>query len=461
MFPEDFIKRLNTQEYIDSDKLLKALGEPSPDSIRINPSKWNRIPENSDRIPWCKWGYYLKERPSYTLDPLFHAGCYYPQEASSMFIEQVFRQVIGNNHDYLRVLDLCGAPGGKSTHIASLLGEKGILISNDAIRSRARILAENLARWGISNVIVTQNDPGSFSNISGFFDIIIADAPCSGEGMFRDPVAVREWSKENARHCADRQKRILADVWPSLKENGILIYSTCTFNPAENEENINWLVSRYPVETVDLEIRDFRGIIEIDFKGTRSYSFYPDRIKGDGFFISVLRKKQESAGKSFRLIRKKENEPKKDDIEIVRNWTNFNTENIIRKADMIIAVPGRSNDYQLLDQRLNVIREGTRICSAKKNGYVPDHELAVSDSLKEDVFGLSFLDLRESLLYLRREKLSDMDFPEGWFIVNYMGKNLGFCNNVGNRVNNYYPMEWRIRMPLPDLSDIITITWGD
>ncbi len=259
MFPERFIQRIQSQKYINADGLLKALQEPAPVSIRINPSKWNLKPLNSDPVPWCTTGFYLEKRPSYTLDPLFHSGCYYPQEASGMFIEQVFRQVV-NTGQYIRVLDLCGAPGGKSTHLSSLIGIHGLIVANEVIKTRAAVLAENIIKWGGVNTIVTQNDPSAFSGLQGFFDVILVDAPCSGEGMFRDVVAINEWSEENTLHCSERQRRILSDVWPSLKDNGILIYSTCTFNPGENEENIRWMVKRNLAVTIELEISELEGV---------------------------------------------------------------------------------------------------------------------------------------------------------------------------------------------------------
>jgi len=243
MFPDSFIQRISGQKYIDSQALLKALEEPSPVSIRINPSKWDGIPADAEPVPWSSNGFYLKNRPSYTLDPLFHSGCYYPQEASGMFLEQVIRQTTDLAGD-LRVLDLCAAPGGKSILLSDLIGPDNLLVANEAIRARAGILAETLTKWGSGNTLVTQNDPAAFGRLPGYFDVIVVDAPCSGEGMFRSEIALKEWSVSNALHCSERQKRILMDVWPALKENGILVYSTCTFNPGENEENIKWFIDR-------------------------------------------------------------------------------------------------------------------------------------------------------------------------------------------------------------------------
>ncbi len=281
MIPEEFKSRILTQKYIDADALLKSLEEPSTVSIRVNPYKWDRHPSNSESVPWCRNGYYLDTRPSYTFDPLFHSGCYYPQEASGMFLEQILKQTSDFSENY-RVLDLCGAPGGKSSHLSELIGPENLLVANETIRSRAAILAETITKWGSANTIVTQNDPAVFGRLSGYFDIIVVDAPCSGEGMFRSGSAIREWSAGNTLHCAERQKRILMDVWPALKENGLMIYSTCTFNPGENEENIKWLIGKHKAEIVRINIDDFTGIKEIDYMGIYGYGFYPGKVRGEG-----------------------------------------------------------------------------------------------------------------------------------------------------------------------------------
>jgi len=458
MFPERFIQRIRTQEYVDANSLLNALKEPSPVSIRINSSKWNGKPHSSVPVPWCATGFYLETRPSFTLDPLFHSGCYYPQEASGMFLEQVFKQVMSAD-GYIRALDLCGAPGGKSTHLSSLIGSRGLLVSNEVIRTRASVLSENMTKWGVTNTLVTQNDPSAFSELKGFFDIILVDAPCSGEGMFRDTVAVNEWTEENTIHCSERQKRILTDIWPALNENGILIFSTCTFNPGENEANVKWLVSKYQAEAIELDISEFNGITKIDHQGITGYGFYPGRIKGEGLFVSVIRKSG-NPGKMSAGIRKKQNfEPERSDREIVRGWTTFNTDNIIRSGDEIYYVPGRMEDYRIFKQSLNLVSPGTKICSVKKNGYVPAHELALSDGIRKNAFHKADLDYSQAQSYLRRDNIQPSGIPKGWFLPAYKGINLGFCNNIGSRINNYYPVEWRIRMSIARTGTKSIILW--
>jgi 16S rRNA C967 or C1407 C5-methylase (RsmB/RsmF family)/NOL1/NOP2/fmu family ribosome biogenesis protein len=458
MFPERFIQRIRTQEYIDRNSLLNALQEPSPVSIRINSAKWNGKPRSSEPVLWCATGFYLESRPSFTLDPLFHSGCYYPQEASGMFLEQVFKQAV-SGIEYVRVLDLCGAPGGKSTHLSSLIGSNGLLVSNEVIRTRASVLAENITKWGAANSIVTQNDPSAFSELEGFFDIVLVDAPCSGEGMFRDTVAVNEWSEENANHCSERQKRILTDIWPALKENGLLIYSTCTFNPGENEANIKWLISRQQAETVELDVSVYDGVTEIDHQGIKGYGFYPGRIKGEGLFMSVIRKTGNSTKTKTRTKNKRSREPERSDRGIVREWTTFNSDNIIRSGSEIYYVPADMEDYCLLENRLKLISPGIKICTVKKNGYVPAHELSLSDGMRKEAFNRCGIDYSQAISYLKRDIFRLPDIPKDWFIAAYKDVSLGFCNNIGSRINNYYPVEWRIRMSIPKSGTKDIIFW--
>ncbi len=458
MFPEAFINRIKSQKYIDSESLLKALGEPSPVSIRVNHSKCGRIPANSEPVPWSSSGYYLGERPSYTLDPLFHSGCYYPQEASGMFLEQAVKQVVPSLGN-IRVLDLCGAPGGKSLLLSDLLGPDSLLVSNEVIRQRASVLAETITKWGRGNTLVTQSDPAQFGKLPGFFDVILADAPCSGEGMFRTDIAVGEWSEANAAHCAERQKRIIMDVWPALKENGILIYSTCTFNPGENEENIRWLTGRNEAECVRLDIAGFKEITEIDYQGIYGYGFYPGKVKGEGFFISVIRKKEKTDEKPFRERLKAELKPTKTDIETAFRWSVFSPARLLRPGDDVFAIPCDQDVYLNLYNKLKVIKPGTRLFSVRNKDYLPSHELALSDCLKKDIFPVIETSLGDSLLYLQRNTFPLKNALKGWNILSYEGVNLGFINNLGPRFNNYFPVEWRIRMDIPGPGGINIIEW--
>jgi len=458
MYPQDFIERIKSQYYIDSEALLRSLESPSPVSIRINPAKWDHKPAAAQPVPWCNAGYYLTSRPSYTLDPLFHSGCYYPQEASGMFLEQVIRQT-STLSGKMKVLDLCAAPGGKSTHLSNLIGSESLLVSNEAIRARASILAETIAKWGCGNTLVTQNDPSAFGRLSGYFDIIVVDAPCSGEGMFRTEVALKEWSAANIIHCAERQKRILMDVWPALKENGILVYSTCTFNPGENEENIKWFIDKNEAECIRMDLSGFSGITEIDFNGIFGYGFYPDKIKGEGFFISAIRKTGLQKELHIPGQRKTELQPSKNDLSAIDKWTRFPANRILKWREELFAIPYEMSDYFYLFKNLKVVKAGTKLFVIKNNDLLPNHELALSQFIKTEAFPGEEINLIEALAYLRRDNFVLTNAPVGWNLVTYRGMNLGFVKNLGNRVNNYFPVEWRIKMNLPESGKENIIKW--
>jgi 16S rRNA C967 or C1407 C5-methylase (RsmB/RsmF family)/NOL1/NOP2/fmu family ribosome biogenesis protein len=458
MLPEGFRERILTQKYIDSELLLKSLEEPSPVSIRLNRKKWSAKPVDPEKVPWASNGYYLNFRPSYTLDPLFHAGCYYPQEASSMFLEQVFEQLADKTQE-LRVLDLCGAPGGKSTHLSSLIGTRGLLVSNEVITTRANILSETLTKWGGTNVIVTQNDPSDFGKLTGYFDIIVVDAPCSGEGMFRTEIARTEWSEANAAHCSERQRRILHDVWPALKENGLLVYSTCTFNPPENEENIKWLTENKNALSVRLDISPFRGITEIDFQGIRGYAFHPGRIKGEGFFIAAVRK-NEFSGESGPKVKKTDSlKPTKSETEILGKYFNTDEGRLIKWNDSFIALPCKTEDYLKLKQQFRIIKHGTRLGSFRKENLLPEHDAAMSQIFSRSSFPAVDLAYDEAVAYLRRDTMTIKPTEKGWHVVRYKDVPLGWINNIGTRINNYYPVEWRIRMQKERFAETEIIKW--
>jgi 16S rRNA C967 or C1407 C5-methylase (RsmB/RsmF family)/NOL1/NOP2/fmu family ribosome biogenesis protein len=460
MLQEAFRKRIQNQSYIDPEGLLKSMEEPSPVSIRVNDVKWAHSLLQGEPVPWCRNGYYLPGRPSFTTDPLFHAGCYYSQEASSMFLEQVLLQISGNNEN-IRVLDLCGAPGGKSTHLSSLIGSRGFLVSNEVIRQRAMVLTENLTKWGLSNFIISQSDPSAFNRLPGFFDIILVDAPCSGEGMFRDPAARTEWSVENAALCSVRQKRILMDVWPALKEDGMLVYSTCTFNPEENEKNIKWLTAKQEAEPVSLDVSGFEAITGIDYEGIKGYGFYPGRIRGEGLFIAVLRKKGNSGKQSIKSKKSNDQNISREEKSISGEWTNFPEERLIKSGDDILATGCDPDDFKTLSGALKIISAGTRIFTVKKKNYMPSHDIAMSVHLKKNQFPSNELGLSDILSYLRRDNFKLKPSPKGWNLITYKGINLGFVNNIGTRFNNYYPVEWRIRMAIQENNKASIISWDD
>jgi 16S rRNA C967 or C1407 C5-methylase (RsmB/RsmF family)/NOL1/NOP2/fmu family ribosome biogenesis protein len=444
MFPEEFIKRLEQQDYIDAEQLTSALEHEAPVSIRINPYKWKQPVTGYEKVAWEPDGYYLKERPLFTADPLFHAGVYYPQEASSMFTGEVFRQVSAGTED-IRVLDLCGAPGGKSTHLSALIGGRGLLMANEVIRPRASVLAENITKWGIGNTVVTQNDPSAFASLPGFFDVIVVDAPCSGEGMFRDAVAVREWSVQNARLCSERQRRIVMDAWPALKTGGVMIYSTCTFNPAENEENISWLAEKNGAENVTIDLTGMEGVQPVRYNGIEGYGFYPGKVNGDGFFIAVLKKTAGEAGAGHRLKSGTFRQPRRAS-DLADPFVVADRDRTVMFDDKVSVLGADSGTMAYLDARLTIIKYGTMVGEIRNDSFIPAHDLAMSVNQRPGAWPVYDASYEEALAFLRLEQFSPAGMSRGRVLIHYRGLPLGFVNNLGNRFNNGYPQAWRIRM---------------
>lgn len=364
-----------------------------------------------------------------------------------MFLEQVFNQVIDLKAP-LNVLDLSAAPGGKSTHILSLLNNRSLLVSNEVIRSRASILAENIQKWGHANVVVTNNDPKDFQSLPGFFDVIVIDAPCSGEGLFRkDADAMNEWSPDNVALCSSRQKRIVADVWPALKENGILIYSTCTYNDAENEENLVWLKKNHPIEFLKLNLDQSWRIEESIKDDVVGYRFFPHRVKGEGFFISAMRKLNGGNPLKIKSRQRLKPAPKKT-VQAIQPWV-LSPESYyyFEHNQVVYFLPEeKSEEADVLAQYLKIVSAGTAITEVKHNKLIPEHALAVSIHLHKENFTNLHLDYDAAIKYLRRDTLQLPETPKGYCLINFENTSLGWVNSIGNRFNNMYPMEWRIRM---------------
>ena len=397
-----------------------------------------------DPVPWSQYGFYLPQRPSFTFDPLFHAGCYYVQEASSMFLEQALKQLVDLSQP-LKVLDLSAAPGGKSTHIQSLLSKESLLVSNEVIRNRCTVLMDNVIKWGCHNVVVTNNDPAAFKKLAGYFDVIVVDAPCSGSGLFRkDPEAVTEWSLNNVALCSQRQQRILADVFPALKENGLLIYSTCSYSKEEDENIDDWLVEEFEMKNEKLTIEKEWGVVESISAKTNSagYRFYPDKVKGEGFFIACFRKtteEKEAKVKSARLEKATAREK-----TIIQPWLNKNDIELVKENNSFAAIPVRlMNDYAILRSVLNIQYTGTELGQIMKDKLVPEHSLALSTIISDDI-ATTELSYQEAIKYLQRQDLAFSPSALGWQTVNYQKHNLGWINALPNRINNYYPKEMRI-----------------
>ena len=422
-------------------------------SIRINPNKavngeWSMANGQLERIPWCKDGYYLPQRPSFTLDPLFHAGAYYVQEASSMFLEEVLKQTVDLNQP-LRILDLCAAPGGKSTLIQSLISTDSLLISNEVIKARVNVLSENITKWGAANVIVTNNDPGDFKRLQGYFDIIVVDAPCSGSGLFRkDPSAIEEWSENNVQLCSQRQQRILADILPSLKEGGLLIYSTCSYSEEEDEAIADWLVDDCHLSSVNLQLNKAWNIIETKSAKQQAYGyrFYPDKIKGEGFFIATFKKNQTTPVPQARMKQNKHTEKiPSATIDIIRPWLKQADDLFyFKQNDELIAMPlAFEKDLSIIQSVLYIKKAGVKLGTVIRTELIPHHELAVSLIISKQVRTIN-VDEQTALQYLRRSNMALPQTQHGWALLQFQQLPIGWVKVLPNRVNNYYPAEWRI-----------------
>ncbi|BFG71744.1 rRNA cytosine-C5-methyltransferase [Sediminibacterium sp. KACHI17] len=415
-------------------------------AIRLNPAKQSVIQDKftGQAIPWCPLGIYLNERPSFTFDPSFHAGAYYVQDASSMFLWEAISQLVPDPRNK-KVLDLCAAPGGKSTLLASYFTD-GLLVSNEVIKSRASILVENLTKWGNSNVVITNNDPVHFRQGGITFDVIVVDAPCSGSGLFRkDPDAISEWSLDHVQHCSLRQQRILDDIIPSLNENGILIYATCSYSLEEDEMIADWLMSSGEFEALSIAISEQWNIVQTFSEKMKApgYRFYPDRLKGEGFFIAAFRKKTPAfaLGKGKLSALKS---PQKHEFAQVHEFLSA-AENfyLFKQGDQFRLFDKQwQEELQQLASNLYIRKAGVGIGEIKGKDIIPAHELAMS-LLPLAHFNQVAVNTDEALKYLRRQDLQ-LDTSKGWNLVMYEHLPLGWIKALPNRINNYYPQEWRI-----------------
>ena len=383
VLPQDFITQMRSLIGEDElQQLLEAIGGPSPTTIRINPAKADRDflgCAEAPGVPWCAEGVYLPDRPSFTLDPLFHAGAYYVQEASSMFIAHLLREYVGGSD--VTALDLCAAPGGKSTLMQACLSAGSTLIANEIMPKRAWILRENISKWGGGNVLVTNNRPEDFSRLREVFDLILCDVPCSGEGMFRkDEGAINDWSLQNVGMCAQRQRDIVETIWPCLRPGGLMIYSTCTYNTLEDEENVLWIRQELGADILPCNPLPEWNIVGNLLRDTfPCCHFFPHRVQGEGFFCAILRKHGE---------------------------------------------PG--NRKSLTTQSLRLLPDPLTSHPSPLTSIDVDHATA--------------------LRYLHGEALVlPPDTPRGIIVITHRHLPLGLVKNVGNRANNLYPKEWRIR----------------
>ncbi len=452
--PADFLRSLDGLPGCDPRGLAAALDTAPEVSVRFNPYKIAEKPEG-DQVPWCRYGFYLDERPSFTLDPAFHGGAYYVQEAGSMFIEHLMRAAFGQDGcEGLRVLDLCASPGGKTTLLSTLVGLEGVVVANEAIRQRVAPLIENAVKWGLGNVLVTHNDPAAFGAIRHAFDAVVVDAPCSGEGMMRKNDRARsEWSPANILLCAARQRRILSDAWDALRPGGVLLYSTCTFNRAENEENVAWMMEEFDCQGVEVATDPAWGIVRSEVtaadRTATVFRFYPGQARSEGFFAAALRKPEGKAReklpppRGIAIL-----EASKKEAQELSRWTDQpEFMRFVRIGEDFFGFYAAQYPFiKQLSERLAVVYSGVGMGRLFHGVLKPEHALALFSGLSADAAPRAVLDRDQALAYLRRRDVDASLFTEGNNLACFDALPLGWAKRIGLRVNNLYPKESAIRM---------------
>ena len=441
-WPKEFVLRMQQQLGSEADAFFQALSEPSPTSIRLHHQKGKAGCELNERVKWCDNGYYLESRPSFYLDPHWHGGAYYVQEASSMILDALLKQ-LPLSTDPKIWLDLCAAPGGKTGILAKHLGKGDVLIANEVVSQRKSVLYENLVKGGFLNTFISGERTSNFPE--NFADIILIDAPCAGEGMMRkEPEAVNQWSEGLVRSCSMLQKEIVRDAVNTLNPGGWLIYSTCSYSPDENMENADFFLHRHDLGNIQFEFPEEWNITELKKGTSTGYQLFPHQVKGEGLFFAVFQKK----GIAEATIIHSKKQP------ILFQPLNNKTEGYLRESNKYlfettndgIAVIHAAAELPARQVRLNLPKAELigRIGEQKGKDFVPDHFLAMSRIQNNDIPELHF-DLSQALDYLERKVPPSADQTLGWHIAMYEGSHLGWLKNTQQGWKNYYPMNWRLR----------------
>ena len=445
------------QALIDSIKNIKGFDEEAfiqaheqgenLTSIRLNPFK---ITQNwateTGIIPWCENGRFVKNLPNFNADPLFYAGTYTIQEANSLSLEYVLRNTVDLSKD-LRILDLCASPNGKNTHIASLITPESILVSNEVISTRSDILSDNMTKLGTMNTVVSSNDPKDFGKLTGFFDVVVVDPPNSGSGLFRkNPEAVKDWSLENVALFAQRQKRIIGDAWACLKDGGILIYSTSSYSPAENEEVVDWVCEKFgATKALKIPNLDFEsGLNGLATVSQLPLRFYPNE-KGEGFFISALKKNNPEKETFVRSGRPIKNNSRRTQREVFRTWIkdidNYNWYDV--KDEFFLINSEHEYLIKILESYLHIRKAGVKMGKIAGKDLIPDHQLALSLYITDNINRVELTE-EQALKYLRREEFTLEQAQKGWSLMTFENFGLGWAKILPNRINNYYPKELKV-----------------
>ncbi len=445
MLPLDFIDSMYTRLGTELDAFCQSLALPPTVSIRLN----DKVPAGridilqadaaQQRVPWSSTGYYLSSRPQFTLDPLLHAGCYYVQEASSMFLEHVLRQFVSRD---AVALDLCAAPGGKSTILSQYL-QDGLLVSNEVVRQRVFVLSENMQKWGNGNTVVTYNKVSDFARkLPNLFDCMLVDAPCSGEGMFRkDEQAQQQWTLKLVEQCAERQRDILREAWGALKPGGILIYSTCTFNEEENEKVVRYVVDELGATVLPVDIDPKWGITQ----GLGCH-FYPHKTRGEGLYMCVLRKR-ETPYSTLKIRLPKQKRSAQPETEVCLRWLqNPDKWHLHQTERFSIAYPAKFEELiEYMYSCLTCVSVGFGLSELRGRHQAPQHSLSMAKDVNTREFAVADVDKEKALSYLRSEAIVLDGVPLGYVLLTYHNVPLGFVKSVDGRCNNLYPNEWRIR----------------
>ena len=441
MLKADFIKQITELMPNEAEALLSVLQTEPVVSVRVNTRK-QEVTQAVNPVKWCEAGRYLEGRPQFTFDPLFHAGQYYVQDASSMFLYHILKQISEGD---VRYLDLCAAPGGKTTTAIEALSNDSLVVANEIDYSRAQILRENVIKWGAPNVMVLNDTPKKIGKMKNFFDIISADMPCSGEGMFRkEEEAVRQWTPSLVEQCAERQKSILDDVWSALRPGGYFIYSTCTFNQSENEDIAKLIVEEYGAEPVDIQIDPTWKITSAIGTDIPCYRFMPHKTKGEGLFVAVFRKAGSRARFEPKPIKKKGK-----NVPVPKGCADFLSRKMILDVDTETVnayLPDLALAMHYVKANANAILCGVEVAQIKGKDVVPAHALSQSILLNRDAFTCYDVDYKTAIAYLRGEQIVlPQEVNKGFVLITYTDVPLGWVKNLGNRANNLYPKEWRIR----------------
>ena len=445
-FKERMTKQLGAEE---AERLFSALDSASPVAVRLNPAKCGEegVWSDGEAIAWSKNGRKLKERPSFTLDTAFHAGAYYVQEAASQFIDHVIAQ---EELQGKRILDMCSAPGGKTTIYSTAVGCDGLVVANEYVRSRANILADNVRKWGMGNVLVTNNAPEHIAQFEGWFDLVAVDAPCSGEGMFRkEEVAREDWSEDAVKMCAARQLSIVREAWQSLKDGGLFIYSTCTFNEDEDEGVLRAFMAECGdvfVPSQRVEIDDEWGVVRGEVGAFQTFRFFPHKTDSEGLFVAVARKAEPTSQRTPKARKKVMQEVDKASRKELSHWL-MDAENhsFALVADTIYAYSSEQfKAVQALSESLTAIYSGVAMGQIFKGKLKPDWALSQYVGVERKATAVVELDAATALDYLRKKDIVVGDMAEGMNLVMHNGRALGYAKKIGARCNNLYPNSLKI-----------------